>query len=208
MIAIKNLTYSYDSSNPMAFPDWSLAAKEHCLILGNSGCGKTTLLHLLGGLLSPKSGEISLAGTQIEKLKGSSIDHFRSKHIGFIFQKAHLINALTVEENLYLAQYLAGIKKNKQRVSEVLESLDMIEKRKSKVYELSQGQAQRVTIARAVLNGPKVILADEPTSSLDDENTSRVIDTLLQQADLNGASLIIATHDQRLKEQIPNQFKL
>lgn len=208
MISTKDLRYSYNSNTQIEFPDWQLGADQHSLILGNSGCGKTTLLHLLGGLLKPEEGKISINDTIINELPNNQLDHFRGRNIGFIFQKPHLVRALNVEDNLYLAQFLAGLKRNNTRVEDVLNHLNIFEKRKSKVYELSEGQAQRVVIARAVINKPTLILADEPTSSLDDENCEKVIKILEDQAEESKSTLVIATHDQRLKDIIPNKLNL
>lgn len=208
MISIKRLQYSYNTDTSIAFPDWQLEENQHSLILGNSGCGKTTLLHLLGGLLRSDNGEITIGSTVLNKLSNTELDHFRGKNIGFIFQKPHVIHALNVEDNLFLAQYLGGIKRDSARVEKVLKQLNIIDKRKSKVYELSEGQAQRVVIARAVINRPTLILADEPTSSLDDENCEKVIRILEDQAQESKSTLVIATHDQRLKDMISKKLNL
>jgi putative ABC transport system ATP-binding protein len=178
------------------------------LILGNSGSGKTTLLHLLGGLLSPEKGHIEIERVDIATLKEKEINLYRARNIGFIFQKPHLIRALSVGENMYLSQYLAGLSQNKSRVDHVLSSLGIADKFFSKVYELSEGQAQRVSIARALLNNPKLILADEPTSALDDDNCDNVIQLLVQLAKEFNTCLVIATHDQRLKSVINHQISI
>jgi putative ABC transport system ATP-binding protein len=146
--------------------------------------------------------------TELSALSESSLDKFRGQKIGFIFQKNHLISALSVEKNLAMSPYLAGLPINSERIEQVLESLGLSEKRKSKVTELSQGQAQRVAIARAVLNKPSIIFADEPTSALDDKNCYKVIELLLNVASQNQSTLVVATHDQRLKDKISNQIKL
>lgn len=177
-------------------------------MLGESGSGKTTLLHLLGGLLKSQQGSIEVNGTDITKLYESALDRFRGQHYGFIFQRNHLISALSVEKNLLMAPFLAGFKQDRERVEEVLTQLGIAEKRHSAINELSLGQAQRVAIARAILNKPSLILADEPTSALDDKNCDRVSDLLLSVADKNKATLIIATHDQRLKNKIKNLIQL
>jgi putative ABC transport system ATP-binding protein len=136
------------------------------------------------------------------------LDRFRGQHYGFIFQRNHLISALTVEKNLLLAPFLAGLKQDHSRVEEVLTQLGIADKKQAAIRELSLGQAQRVAIARAILNKPSVILADEPTSALDDKNCDRVSDLLLSVADQNRATLIIATHDQRLKDKVKNLIQL
>jgi len=206
MIRAANLSFSYDAKRIISFPGFSLNRGEHCLLLGESGSGKTTLLHLLGGLLRGYSGNLQVNGTELSTLSESELDSFRGKNIGFIFQKNHLISALTVEQNLFVAPYLAGLSIEKPRIREVLTTLGMEEKVKNSVTEISQGQAQRVAIARAIINQPPIILADEPTSALDDRNCEKVINLLLAIADKNKATLVVATHDQRLKSKIENQI--
>ncbi len=208
MIHIANLSFSYDSQSTLRFPDVEVRKGENILLLGESGSGKTTLLHLMGGLLRQYSGSVKVDETELSTLSESALDKFRGQKIGFIFQKNHLISALSVEKNLAMAPYLAGLPIHQERIEQVLESLGLAEKRKSKVTELSQGQTQRVAIARAVLNKPSIIFADEPTSALDDQNCNKVIDLLLNVAAQNQSTLIVATHDQRLKEKISNQLKL
>lgn len=208
MIQVQHLTYAYNGAGTIHFPDFSVDTGEHCLLLGASGRGKTTLLHLLGGLLKSQQGTIVIDGTDISSLSAASLDKFRGQHIGFIFQRNHLIAALTVKKNLMMAPFLAGMPQNEQRVMEVLYQLDVAEKKNVKTDQLSHGQAQRVAIARAVLNKPSVILADEPTSALDDRNCERVIDVLLDITRQNGSTLLIATHDQRLKSRIQQQIIL
>ncbi len=208
MITIEGLTYSYNTEKKISFRDIIIPQGEHWLLLGESGSGKTTLLHLLGGLLKSQQGKVIVHGTDITRLSESGLDRFRGQYFGFIFQKNHLINALSVKNNLLMAPFLAGLKQDEQRVDEVLEQLDLRERKDARVQELSHGQAQRVAIARAVLNKPSVILADEPTSALDDKNCNRVIELLLQASSQNNATLIVATHDQRLKSKIKNQLIL
>jgi ABC-type lipoprotein export system ATPase subunit len=181
---------------------------EHALLLGESGSGKTTLLHLMGGLLRGYSGSIQLDDTELASLSESKLDVFRGQHVGFVFQRNHLIAALSVEKNLMLSPYLAGLTIDTKRIEDVLESLGLYEKRKSRVNELSHGQAQRVAIARAILNKPSILFADEPTSALDDRNCGRVIDLLLNVATQNKSTLIVATHDQRVKDKISKQVHL
>lgn len=208
MIKIRALSYSYQTEKKIQFSDLTIQTGEQFLLLGESGSGKTTLLHLLGGLLKSQQGSIEVNGTDITKLSEAALDRFRGQHYGFIFQRNHLISALSVEKNLLMAPFLAGLKQDHERVAEVLNQLGIGEKRHSAIRELSLGQAQRVAIARAILNKPSVILADEPTSALDDKNCDRVSDLLLSVAEQNRATLIIATHDQRLKNKIKNLIQL
>ena len=206
MLETKNLRFKYDNDSELSFPDIK-TSKENLLILGASGVGKTTFLHLLSGLLKPLEGEIDLIGTPISKLTMSEMDRFRGKNIGIVFQKPHFVNSLTVKENLQLAQYL-GNKKDDSRIVDILSSLDILDKENKNPKKLSQGEKQRASIAMAIVNSPKLILADEPTSSLDDENCERVIKLLKKQASDFNAQLIVITHDNRLKKHFKKSIKL
>lgn len=208
MIKVSGLNYSYAPGNQIGFRDFTINKGEQWLLLGESGSGKTTLLHLLGGLLKSQQGKIEVNHTDITQLTESKLDHFRGQHYGFIFQKNHLIAALTVKKNLLMAPFLAGVKQDESRLQKVLAQLGLGEKGDAKISELSYGQAQRVAIARAVLNQPALILADEPTSALDDKSCDRVIGLLQEVALQNNATLVVATHDQRLKSKIKNQIQL
>jgi ABC-type lipoprotein export system ATPase subunit len=202
LLESKNVVYTHSGMKPIIFPDISLERGEAILILGQSGSGKTTFLNLLGGLLTPDKGSIALNGIVLSKLKGQKLDLFRGKEIGIVFQKPHLIAALTVRENLELTHYF-GQKKG-QDLDQLLDELDLSSRSHAPVLTLSEGEAQRVSIARALANEPQLILADEPTSSLDDENAAKVIELLQSQTRKIGAALIIVTHDQRVKSHIPN----
>jgi putative ABC transport system ATP-binding protein len=208
MLNTQGLEYAYPGGNRMQFPEIRCENGEHLLIIGNSGTGKTTLLHLLAGLLSPKNGEINIAGQDIARMRGRELDRFRGKHIGIIFQKSHFVSALNVSDNLQLTSYLAGLKADKARIQELLERLNLADKLTKKTRELSQGEQQRVAIARSLLNRPDLILADEPTSSLDDKNTADVIELLEKEAALADATLVIVTHDQRLKDRFSRRVEL
>lgn len=203
MLAAKKIEFNYDSGQKFEFPDIQMKEGDELLILGKSGSGKTTILNILGGLLKPLSGEVMIGNTSLYQLKGANLDKFRGKNIGIIFQKPHILAPLTVEENLRLANFFVD-EKGKQN-EDLLKELGIFEKRKSKISTLSEGEAQRVSIARALANSPKIILADEPTSSLDDENATIVIKLLQEQARKFHAALIIVTHDQRVKNFISNQ---
>jgi putative ABC transport system ATP-binding protein len=208
MLTTKKLAFEYAAAKPMRFPDIDLKRGEQGLLLGQSGSGKTTLLHLLGGLLSPKSGDIQINDQSLSILRGAELDHFRGKNIGIIFQTAHFIRSLSIEENLMVAQQLGGNKPNKALIFNFLQKLNLSHKLKSKPNELSIGEAQRANIARALINAPSVILADEPTSALDDKNAEEVIKLLEQQAAEVNATLLIVTHDGRLKSRFKQQIEL
>jgi len=208
MLQTSDLQYAYDGATRLKFPDIHCKKGEHWLLLGQSGSGKTTLLHLLGGLLTAKNGSVKVADTDLSKLTSSALDKFRGRHIGIIFQKAHFVKSLTVEENLMLAQQLAGVKINRERIAELLNHLNVGHKLKSKPNRLSQGEQQRVAIARALVNKPTVVLADEPTSALDDVNCDEVIKLIEREANEVGATLLVVTHDGRLKEKFEKRIIL
>ncbi|HMO38815.1 MAG TPA: ATP-binding cassette domain-containing protein [Saprospiraceae bacterium] len=208
MLQTADLQFSYDNQPALQFPDIQCGKGEHWLLLGQSGSGKTTLLHLLGGLLTPQKGHVEVGGTALGTLSSASRDRFRGQHIGIIFQKAHFVKSLTVEENLMLAQKLAGMKISKERIVQLLEQLNVGHKLRAQPDRLSQGEQQRVAIARALVNQPDVILADEPTSALDDVNCTEVINLLERESNAVGATLLVVTHDGRLKERFGKQIKL
>ena len=208
MLQTKNLEFSYDGQKWLSFPDIHCKKGERWLLIGLSGSGKTTLLHLLGGLRTAKKGEIIIADTSLKQLSSAQLDQFRGKHIGIVFQKSYFVRSLTVEENLKLAQKLAGQPISSERISELLNRLGVGDKLKSKTDSLSIGEQQRVAIARALINKPDIILADEPTSALDDHHCDEVIDLLETQAAKENATLLIVTHDARLKERFENQIQL
>ncbi|WP_333695751.1 ABC transporter ATP-binding protein [Flavobacterium sp.] len=208
MILTRNLTFSYNSSQQFSFPDIENKATETLLITGNSGKGKTTLLHLLGGLLRPSSGEITIESTNISSLSEKELDRFRGKNIGLVLQQSHFVTSLNVLENMVLASWLATGKKATEKAKSLLKQLDLEDQMYKLPSNLSVGQQQRVSIARALINEPKLLLADEPTSSLDDENAFKVADLLAKLSKEYNAALIIVTHDQRLKDKFSNQINL
>ncbi len=208
MIQTQGVFHQYGQGEPIYFPDFDIPDGGRMLLLGPSGCGKSTLLHILGGLLKPRSGSVEINGTNMSKMSSSQLDAFRGKNIGIVFQKPHFVRSLTVMENLLLAQKLGGGRKDKKRISEILENLNIGHKHNAKTKNLSQGEQQRVAIARALVNQPSIILADEPTSALDDGNTEEVISLLEKQAEQYNATLIIVTHDTRLKDRFENRVEL
>lgn len=208
MLQTTDLQFAYGKNAVLRFPDILLRQGEHWLLLGESGSGKTTLLHLLGGLLSPQQGKICIGDTDIAQLSASRLDRFRGQHIGIVFQKSHFIRSLTVAENLLLAQKLAHAPLDRARVAALLERLQLGHKLHSKASQLSIGEQQRAAIARALINQPNLILADEPTSALDDHNSSAVATLLEEEAKAAGATLLVVTHDKRLKDRFPQQIQL
>ena len=206
MIETKSLEFSYDNSFVFKFPNIKLKSNENLLVLGNSGIGKSTLLHNLAGILRPKSGLMKIFNQDISNLSEFELDKFRGQNIGIIFQRSHFVNSLTIGENLELAKFLGRNKKG--NIKETLDNLKILDKINKKPKELSQGERQRASIALAIINSPKLILADEPTSSLDDTNCSNVIKILKEQALKYQAQLIVITHDSRLKKHFKKSISL
>ena len=207
MLKFKNVQQNFGQTK-LRYPDWKIAKGSQAMILGGSGSGKTTLLHIATGLLIPSQGEVTLGGKIISKMKAGELDKFRGRTVGMIFQKPHLVKSLSVEENITLAGRFNGQNIKKDRINHVLETLGIGDLNKRRPYELSEGQAQRVSIVRAVIHQPALLAADEPTASLDDENCEKVISLLKSQAEKCGATLLIATHDQRVKEAFTNLLEL
>ena len=208
MFLVQNLKHAYNGVEVLSVPAMQAVQGAHWLVLGPSGSGKTTLLHILAGILKPAAGKVEVAGTDVTRLDASALDRFRGRHIGIVMQRLHLIGSLSVMNNLLLAQYLAGVAQDGARVREVLATLDLADKADSHPHELSFGQAQRVAVARAVVNRPQLLLADEPTSNLDDERCTQALELLRAQARFCGATLVIATHDQRIRARIADHFEL
>lgn len=208
MISTKDIHFSYGKDAEFRFPDITTSKGESLLITGGSGKGKTTLLHLLGGLQRPESGEIIIEDTNIATLSEKKLDHFRGKNIGLILQQSYFVASLNVLENVVLASWLATGLQATNKAKALLEQLDLKDHLHKQPSQLSIGQQQRVSIARALINEPKLLLADEPTSSLDDDNAFKVADMLSQLAKQYGTALVIVTHDQRLKDRFPNQISL
>jgi ABC-type lipoprotein export system ATPase subunit len=208
MFALRDLSHAYDGREVLRVDAWQAGPGDHWLVLGPSGSGKTTLLHVLAAILRPTAGTVSIAGQDLAALKPAELDRFRGRHVGVVLQRLHLVPSLTVMNNLLLAQYLAGVTQDTARAHEILSSLEVADKAHAFPHELSFGQAQRVAVARAVVNRPKLLLADEPTSNLDDARCEQAFGLLESQARACGATLVVATHDQRIKSRMPNRYEL
>jgi putative ABC transport system ATP-binding protein len=208
ILVLDQVARAYGTRTVVAIPSWTVATGQHSLIIGPSGSGKSTLLHLIAGLLRPSRGRLRVAGQDLGALAPAELDGFRGRTIGIVLQRLHLIRALTVRDNLRLAQSLAGLPVSTERVDRLLAELGIAALASASPGRLSEGEAQRVAIARAVINQPALILADEPTSALDDANCETVLALLRAQAEASGATLLIATHDARLKTHFANRLEL
>nr|WP_315496607.1 ATP-binding cassette domain-containing protein [uncultured Rhodoferax sp.] len=204
MIRTQELGYRYAGSDvALQFPDVAVEQGAVLLLSGPSGCGKSTWLALVAGLVAPTAGTVEVAGQPLHALKSVAADAWRARAIGFLPQKLHLSAALTVQQNLAMAQWAAGQPEDAGAIHTTLQALGVAELAARKPAQLSGGQAQRVALARAVLLQPRVLLADEPTASLDDEAAADAVALLLATARTHGATLVIATHDARVAALIP-----
>lgn len=206
MISTRQLAYRYAGGPELRFDDVDVAQGGVLLLRGASGAGKSTWLALAAGLLQPVAGDILVAGQSPATLGRAAGDAWRAKAIGFLPQKLHLSSALTVHANLALAQWAAGQPQHDGRIGEALAALGVQELAERKPAHLSGGQAQRVALARAVLLKPQVILADEPTASLDDGAARAAVELLQATAKRQGATLVIATHDARVVSMFDGQI--
>ena len=201
MIRTQHLNYAYVGHAALVFPDVDLPQGDVLVLRGNSGSGKSTWLALLAGLLTPQQGELTVAGQRLKGLSNTARDAWRANNLGFLPQKLHVSEALSVAENLQLAYFAAGLPLNtaaKTHIESTLAALGVADVAQRKPSTLSGGQAQRVALARAVLLNPKIILADEPTASLDDDAASASLALLQACAARCHATLVIATHDFRV----------
>ena len=191
MFSLKAVRHRYGAREVLRLERFEAAQGEKWLVLGPSGSGKSTLLHILAGLLRPTEGSVEVA-----------------RPIGIVPQKLHLIPSLDVEQNLLLAQYLAGAKQEPARAAQVLAGVALADRAHARPHQLSHGQAQRVAVARAVMNRPRLLIADEPTSNLDDAHCAAALDLLETQAAECGATLVVATHDARAKPRFERRLEL
>jgi lipoprotein-releasing system ATP-binding protein len=208
MLQTNDVCFAYDAQTRFQFPDLYCDAGRALLITGSSGKGKTTLLHLLGGLMTPGQGRIRVGETELSALRGPALDRFRGRRIGIVFQQPHFVESISVLDNILLAAVLSGGKAGDKEARALLDQLGIAGQAPKKPSRLSQGQRQRANIARALLNRPALLLADEPTSSLDDENTAAVAVLLHELARRYDTALVIVTHDQRLKGAFERQIEL
>jgi putative ABC transport system ATP-binding protein len=203
MIRSHGLTYQYANGPLLAFPDVDLAQGAVLLLSGPSGCGKSTWLALVAALVAPTTGRLTVADQALDQLRGAASDAWRARSIGFLPQQLHLSSALSVQHNLAMAQWAAGQVEDTVRIRAVLQALGVAELAPRKPAQLSGGQAQRVALARAVLLQPRVILADEPTASLDDAAAAAAVKLLVTTAQQQQATLVIASHDARVAALLP-----
>ncbi len=207
-IKTENLSYKYPTEESINFPDIKIEETESWLLAGNSGSGKSTLLHLIAGILTPTKGALTIANTLLNDLKPTELDSFRARNIGMIFQKTYFIDALSMYKNLLYFAELSGNKADKEFMNKLFNDLGITNLSHKKPTTLSSGELQRFSIARAMINRPGIILADEPTFSLDDDNCKRFTEIILGICKSYNLTLLVATHDARLKKDFVNTIQL
>jgi len=202
-----NIYHSYNGISVLCGIDIEIGNGETVAIVGPSGSGKSTLLHILGGIMPPVSGSVLFGDTNIYSLKEDELNRFRAKNIGFILQLYNLISNLTVIENVLLPSQIMG-NNNKDKAINLISSLGLSHRTAYLPNRLSSGETQRVTIARALMNDPSIIIADEPTGSLDIKMAEEVFNLLVGLVEEENKALIIATHNEKLAKMCDRIFKL
>jgi len=199
-VSVRGLRFRYDRGFALEVARLDVAAGEQVLLAGPSGCGKSTLLHLLSGIETPEAGSILIGSTDICSLKGSARDTFRGREVGMVFQTFQLLQGFTALENVLMSLMLGAPKLDQPRVraEAALERLGMRDLH-APVERLSVGQQQRVAVARAVVTEPSLVLADEPTASLDPANAEAAVELIRTAARAAGAALIVTSHDPALR---------
>ena len=200
MIKITNIHKSYDSLEVLKGVNLNIAPREIVSIMGPSGAGKTTLLQIVGTLDCPNSGSVLLNGTDVLQLNERKLSAFRNQHIGFVFQFHQLLPEFTAEENVMMPALIGGsaMADARKEARRLLEYLGLSERRNHKPSELSGGEKQRVAVARALINKPEIILADEPSGSLDSQNRTELHRLFFDLRDTFGQTILIVTHDEEL----------
>jgi len=210
MIRTEGITKAYGDLKVLKGIDIDINDREVVSIVGASGAGKTTLLHIIGTLDKPDNGKIHYNQTDISRLKGKSLASFRNNNIGFVFQFHQLLPEFTSLENVCIPAYIAGKSKAEaeKRAAELLGFLNLSDRLGHKPSELSGGEQQRVAVARALVNNPSVILADEPSGNLDTENKNELHKLFFKLRDTFGQTIVIVTHDRQLADMSDRIFQI
>jgi lipoprotein-releasing system ATP-binding protein len=200
MLEAKQIEKFYGKLQVLKGVDLNISKGEIVSIVGSSGAGKSTLLHILGTLDTPNKGQVFLKGERIDMLKGNALAKFRNKNIGFIFQFHHLLPEFTALENVCIPGWIAGKKKKEvtQKATELLKTLGLGDRLENKPHQLSGGEQQRVAVARALINDPAIVMADEPTGNLDSANGRELHKLFIELRDKFQQTFLIVTHNEEL----------
>lgn len=210
MIEIKGITKSFGQLQVLKGIDLHIGRGEIVSIVGPSGAGKTTLLQIIGTLDKPDSGQVIIEGIDVNSLSGKKIADFRNRHLGFVFQFHQLLPEFTALENIMIPAFIAGVSKSeaRSRAMQLLEFMSLSDRAAHKPNELSGGEKQRVAVARALMNKPSVILADEPSGSLDSNNKEELHQLFFKLRDELGQTFVIVTHDEQLASITDRTIKM
>ncbi len=207
LLAWQGLELQYANGPRLAFPNLQIEAGQHLLLRGDSGSGKSSLIALLAGLRRASSGDVWLAGQALHALSDAQIDAWRGRHLGVLPQRLHLCDALNLRDNLSLPFVAAGHALPAGRIEHLAASLGIEALLHRRPAQLSGGQLQRAALARALVREPKLLLLDEPSSSLDDASTAALLELVLAQVKQRGVGLLVATHDARVVEHLRQQLR-
>jgi ABC-type lipoprotein export system ATPase subunit len=213
MLLVKNLKKSFVEPGGGVLPvldveEFQLAAGEHAVLLGRSGCGKTTLLHVIAGISTPDSGEVRVDGRDITRLGEADRDRFRAEAIGYVFQSFNLLPGFTAIENVLLGMAFGHGRRDARRAKELLKRVGLGHRQGHKPSALSVGEQQRVAVARALANRPRLLLADEPTASVDARHQQQVIDLIRETCEEEGVALLLVTHAPEVAAQFDRAVHL
>ena len=208
VLSLNKLEFSFNEKPLINIEEFKVRTRERIAIMGPSGCGKSTFIHLVAGLLKPQKGTIKIKNQDITKLEEWKIDRLRGQSLGIVFQRLHLLPSISILDNLLLAQKLARTTVDRESAMELLKRLDLEEWINKFPHHLSQGQAQRAAIARAVIHKPALVIGDEPTSALDDDNAQEAIRLLNELSENVGFALLIVTHDKRVRDSMDSVLSL
>ena len=213
MLSIENLKKSYAEPNGerlpiLDVPEYALAEGEQAVLVGRSGCGKTTLLHSITGIGSVDSGKITIDGLDITRLHESGRDRFRAEKMGYVFQTFNLLAGFSALENVLLGMTFARGKKDVKRAESLIERVGLSHRKSHKPNELSVGEQQRVAVARSLANRPKLLLADEPTANVDPTNQQQIVDLIRKTCEEEKIALLMVTHAMEVADQFERVDRL